>query len=119
MRVKFEKLMKFKKPARVFALALAVCMIALMFPIRVQATGGLEVSIDFPGITALPGDTPSFEVTFTNESESPLNAALSVLSIPDGWGGRFNADNKQINRIHVPAREDNNTAHATFTHNPP
>lgn len=66
-----------------------------------RADNGLTLSTEFPGITVKAGETVNFEMSLTNDTELPLDAALSVASLPSGWEGYFEGNGSQVSRVHA------------------
>ena len=99
----------YKKICFFILLTMAVTVFLLASPFKAWAAGGLEMSTSYPGITAKPGENLSFSVVLQNTHGSPLNADLSVTSIPDGWEGYFNGGGNQVSRVHVSAGDEGAT----------
>lgn len=89
--------------------------LACMSPASVQAAEGLDMSTDYPGITAQAGDSVSFGLDFASLTGDGYDAALSVASIPEGWEGYFRGTDSQISKVHVDNASQNlETSLATF-----
>ena len=70
--------------------------------VRTEAAGeGILMSTAYPGITALAGETVSFDLDFASLDGEAYDAALSVESIPEGWEGYFQGGDSQINKVHI------------------
>ena len=81
-----------------FLLALALTAV-LSLP--ALAAGGLEMSTPYPGLSVKAGDSLDFDLDFSNGSSSGVNAALSVVSIPEGWTGYFEGGGSEISHVFV------------------
>lgn len=90
-----------------FALALIMAMSVSAF-----AAGDMEMSTDYPGITAKAGDNLSFGLDFENNSGTGADMKLSISSIPDGWEGYFQGGGKEISHVYV--KSGSYTSLATF-----
>lgn len=96
----------------VHTLALSACMGAFTllgasaFAIPAWAAGGLEMSTDYTGITAKPGDTLNFSLDFTNQTGSGLNTSLSATGLDDSWKGYFEGNNKEVSNVFVKSGAD-------------
>lgn len=73
----------------------------LFTPIRANAAGGLELSVDYPGMSVKPGDNLSIPITISNYSGAGMDADVSIASLPDGWEGYLQGGSYQISRVHV------------------
>lgn len=70
--------------------------------VRTEAAGeGILMSTAYPGITALAGETVSFDLDFASLDGEAYDAALSVESIPEGWEGYFQGGDSQISKVHI------------------
>lgn len=98
------------KPKRKFLrliLIAAVCTALIsMNTLFVSAAGGLQMSTGYPGRTVKPGDSPSFSLDFNNSSGTGQIAALSVVSIPDGWKGYFEGGGSQVDQVFIKSGEN-------------
>lgn len=92
------------------ALLFTACLFVSMVP--VGAAGGIEMSTAYPGLTINAGDKLSFNLDFANGTGSGQNAALSVVSTPDGWTGYFSGNDSQVNRVFL--KDGDNDSAATF-----
>ncbi len=86
---------------RRFAAGMLAAMLACTLAVGAFAAGGLELSTDYPGITAKAGDSLTFDLDLENTSGAGLSAALSVVSLPEGWTGYFTGDGNRISRVYV------------------
>ncbi|HIR14887.1 MAG TPA: hypothetical protein IAB31_13310 [Candidatus Choladousia intestinavium] len=67
-----------------------------------QTSGeGFSMSTAYPGITALAGETVTFDLNFASLDGNAYDADLSVVSIPEGWEGYFQGGDSQISRVHI------------------
>lgn len=73
----------------------------LFTPIRANAAGGLELSVDYPGMSVKPGDNLNIPITISNYSGAGMDADVSIASLPDGWEGYLQGGSYQISRVHV------------------
>jgi len=62
---------------------------------------GLILSTLYPGITAKAGETAEFSLNIENKSGTAQDLEMSVVSIPEGWEGRFEGAGKTIQRVFV------------------
>lgn len=94
------------------ALILSIlCFLAFIFfaAPTARADNGLTLSTPYPGITVKAGDIITFDMTIVNTTPEPLNASLSIISIPEGWTGFFEGDGSEISRVHAPSMTDDPT----------
>lgn len=82
------------------AVLLALALTAAL-SLSALAAGGLEMSTPYPGLTVKAGDSLDFDLDFSNGSGSGVNAALSVVSIPEGWTGYFEGGGSEISHVFV------------------
>lgn len=61
----------------------------------------LNMSTDYPGISAKAGEVLSFDLKLQNNTDTGESAALSVDSIPGGWKANFEANGSQVSRVYV------------------
>lgn len=78
-------------------------------PIHAFADNGLTLATPYPGITVKAGDIITFDMTIVNTTPEPLDPALSIISIPDGWAGFFEGDGSEISRVHAPSMAEDPT----------
>ena len=83
------------------ASALMIGALITGLPADVWAAGGLEMSTDYPGVTASAGENLSFGLDFDSLSGDSMDAALSVESIPSGWESYFSGSSGEITKVHV------------------
>ena len=94
------------------ALALSACvgaftlLSATCLATPALAAGGLEMSTDYTGITAKPGDTLNFSLDFTNQTGAGLNTSLSASGLDDSWKGYFEGNNKEVSNVFVKSGAD-------------
>ena len=65
------------------------------------AAEGIDMSTDYPGITAKAGDSVSFALDFESLTGEGYDVDLSVESIPDGWSGSFTGADGEITQVHI------------------
>lgn len=82
-------------------------------PIQAHAASGLDMSTDYPGISAKPGETVNFGLDFS--ANEACDASLSVESMPDGWSGYFRGSESQISRVHVGSGSEEDLATFSLT----
>lgn len=87
-------------------LCLAVVAAVALLPVTgtagvARAAGGIDLGTAYPGVMAKAGETVDFPLEINNAGSDPQNVALSVLSMPDGWGGTFQGDGQIISRAYV------------------
>lgn len=102
---------KAARARRAGAVLLALALTAAL-SLSALAAGGLEMSTPYPGLTVKAGDSLDFDLDFSNGSGSGVNAALSVVSIPEGWSGYFEGGGSEISRVYVKSGDTG--AAATF-----
>lgn len=85
------------------AVVVAVCLLAMQM--TALASGGLEMSTNYPGITVKAGDELDFDLDFYNGSGTGVKTALSVLSIPEGWEHHFEGNGTEISHVYVKSGE--------------
>lgn len=96
----------------VHALALSACvgaftlLSATCLATPALAAGGLEMSTDYTGITAKPGDTLNFSLDFTNQTGAGLNTSLSATGLDDSWKGYFEGNSKEVSNVFVKSGSD-------------
>ncbi len=88
-------------------------MVAAGSPMTVRAAGGLDMSTDYPGIMAKAGDSLNFSLDFDSLTGQGYDAALSVVSMPEGWEGYFRGSSSDVSRVHI-AGEGISEGLATF-----
>lgn len=98
MRIK--KTCNMTKISKLFAATLlgTVLMITTAY-----ASNGLEMSTDYPGITAKPGETLNFTLDFSNSTSGGLNTELEATGLQENWKGYFTGNDKQISNVYVKA----------------
>ena len=75
-------------------------LLTFFCPLTAKAAGGIELSTAYPGITVKAGEAVSVNLDLENTSGSAFDAALSPLSMPEGWEGYFAAaGGKQISKV--------------------
>lgn len=74
-----------------------------------------DMSTDYPGIYAKPGDQTSFGLDFLNTTGESLDASLSITDIPDNWEGFFKGKTGEISKVHVANAYDASEDLATFS----
>lgn len=73
---------------------------------------GLEMSTSYPGVSAKPGSTVSFDLDFANGGSGEL-VSLSSSGVPDGATGYFQGGGNTISNVYV--KNGQNSALATFS----
>lgn len=71
--------------------------------------GYIELSTEYPALTAKAGDNLKFDLSLENQSGTSQEITLRTESIPDGWTSSFSANSKEISLVHVK-NEATNTA---------
>ncbi len=61
----------------------------------------VELSTEYPALTAKAGDSLTFALELDNYSGSSQDFTLAVDEIPEGWTGSFSADSRQVSVVHV------------------
>lgn len=84
-------------------LSAAVLATAMLFPaLPVSAAEeGIEMSTDYPGVTAKAGETVSFSLDFLSLDGEGYDVSLSVVAIPEEWSGYFKGGSSEISKVHV------------------
>ncbi len=97
-------------------LALAILALGVLAGgTSVYAAEGIDMSTDYPGITAKAGDSVSFALDFESLTGDSYDVALSIGSIPDGWSGSFTGADGEITQVHITdATADLETALVSF-----
>jgi len=104
-----------KTAASILALIAMLAAMLCFFADTAGATGGLEMSTPYPGISAIAGSDLTFALTLTNVSETtPMSVKLSIASIPDGWNGYFSAAGNTVSLVYVSYIAGSNATSATF-----
>lgn len=70
------------------------------------AEEGIDMSTDYPGITAKAGETVSFGLGFESLGGG-CDAALSVESLPEGWEGYFRGNSSEVEIVHIDEDTEN------------
>lgn len=84
------------------AILFTVCLAVSVLPAAAADTAGsIEMSTPYPGMAVNAGNKLSFDLSFTNSTGSGQNAALTVVSAPDGWTGHFTGNDAEINRVFI------------------
>jgi uncharacterized membrane protein len=93
-----------KKFQKLF-LCLAVAVVMALVPLAgggvARAAGGIDLNTKYPGMMVKAGETVDFPLEIDNTGSNPQNVALSIVSMPDGWGGTFEGDGQIISRAYV------------------
>ena len=103
--------MKHFSQKRILALLLSAALLWMM-TVTAVAAGGLEMSTDYPGITAKAGDDLTYSLDFYNGSGAGASVSLSASNLPEGWEGYFTGSGNTISRVYV--RAGDNPSLATF-----
>ena len=103
--------MKHLSYKRILAAVLSAALLWMM-TVTAFAAGGLEMSTNYPGMTAKAGDDLTYSLDFSNTSGAGASVSLSVTDIPEGWSGYFTGAGNTISRVYV--RPGDNASLATF-----
>lgn len=103
--------MKHLSCKRILAAVLSAALLWMM-TVTAFAAGGLEMSTNYPGMTAKAGDDLTYSLDFSNTSGAGASVSLSVTDIPEGWSGYFTGAGNTISRVYV--RPGDNASLATF-----
>ena len=76
-------------------------------PAAQPEAGLIEVSTQYPALTAKAGDSLTFKLDLENQSGASQDLALSIEELPEGWTGSFSASSKQVSIVHVKHEEVN------------
>lgn len=95
---------KLWKQMMIFTVLLSL-LLTFFCPLTAKAAGGIELSTAYPGITVKAGEAVSVNLDLENTSGSAFDAALSTVSMPEGWEGYFSGGGKQISKVHAPNGE--------------
>lgn len=87
--------------------------------ISLPATGtvsaaGLEMSTDYPGLSATAGETLVFSLDFNN-SGSGCSVNLWTDSLPEGWEGGFTGGGSEISQVYAKSGENPDAASYNLT----
>ena len=89
---------------RIGTLSLAA---AVLLALTVTASAaGLELSTDYPGISARAGETLSFSLDIENGSGAGSTVSLTESSLPDGWEGYFTGGGNEISSVFAKSGEN-------------
>jgi uncharacterized membrane protein len=92
----------------IFAMIMAL-FLAFSVSGQVFAAGSFIMSTSYPGITAKPGDSKTFDLDFSNGG-SGVNATLSVTGLPKGWTGYFEGNGSEISNVYVKTGDSSQLA---------
>ena len=90
-----------KKSSPVIGVMAAFFALFLVLAPAAYADGGLTISTNFPGMTVTAGKTVTFSIALDNSSTVPMNSAISVSDLPDGWDATFSSGGNQVSRVFV------------------
>ena len=94
-----------RKRAALLAMPLAAaCMMAWSFP--AMADGGIELSTEYPGMSAKPGDSLNITIDMDNTSGSDMDVSMQIAEMPEGWDGYLKGGSYEVSRVHVKSGED-------------
>jgi uncharacterized membrane protein len=80
----------------VIALALVV-LATVAGPVGAQTAANVNITANYPGVVADPGDTASFALQVTASTQGVVD--LAVEGIPDGWTATFRGGNSVVNKV--------------------
>jgi len=92
-----------KKSSPFIGLMAAFFALFLLMAPAAYAAGGLTISTPYPGMTVTAGKTVTFALTLDNSAAIPMNTAVSVSQIPDGWNARLTGSGNEVSRVFVRA----------------
>ena len=92
-----------KKATRLFVVAALAAAILVSFCLPAFAASSLEMSTAYPGQTVKAGTDVTINLDLNNGGAESESAALSIVSIPDGWSGYFSGDSTEISKAYIAA----------------
>ena len=101
-----------KLAGRAGAVLAAFMLATSAAPMTAYADGGLDMSTNYPGVAAKPGDTVNFALDFQN-SGSGETVGLSAENLPDGFTGFFKGSGNTISSVY--AKNGDNDSLVTYT----
>ena len=78
------------------------------------AAGSVDMHTEYPGTSAKAGESISFDISLDNGGQA-ADAALSIVSLPEGWEGYISGGGKRITEVHVPTGTDTASAMLQLT----
>jgi len=75
----------------------------LLSAMPVHAAGGLNISTPYPGTTVTAGKTVTFSLNLDNSSTIPMNTAITINNLPDGWNAFLTGGGNNVSRVYVRA----------------
>lgn len=104
-------------------IALLTLLGTMAFTLPVSATENepaysnpvFDMSTDYPGIYAKPGEKTSFGLDFLNTTGESLDATLEVKEIPENWEGFFKGKSGEISKVHIASANQEAQDLATFS----
>lgn len=99
-----------KKATRLFVVAALAAAILVSFCLPAFAASTLEMSTAYPGQTVKAGTDVTINLDLNNGGAESESAALSIVSIPDGWSGYFSGDSTEISKAYIAAGQTTGVA---------
>lgn len=66
----------------------------------------VNISTDYPGVSAKPGASVTFPLYIVNPGASDEDVRLLVQDLPEGWTGYFRGSDSEVSSVHVSAKQD-------------
>ena len=101
-----------RKNRSVAKTAFLAAMLSAIAVFPSMAAGGLELHSEYPGISVKPGDILSIPLSLDNTTGAPLNADMSITSLPEGWEGYIQGSSYEVQQVYV--KTGNDAAELTF-----
>lgn len=97
-----------------FKAAVLAGTLAALNPMAVQAGEGIEMSTQYPGVSAKAGESLDFDLGFESVSGDSCDAVLSVASMPEGWEGYFRGNSGEVSKVHIDENSGEEDSLVTF-----
>ena len=98
--------------AAILAAVLAAALYLALSCMQVSAAEGFHLYTDTPGIRVTAGDSVSFDLHLSGANAAGKDVALSVASMPEGFGGYIKKGSYEVSRVHTDG--DGTEAAASF-----
>ncbi len=89
-----------------------VAVLLVAFSTTAFAANTFTMSTQYPGVSAKPGESHSFNLDFYSPSENGEHVTLSASDLPDGFTGTFTGGNNDITELYI--QQGLNTSAAKF-----
>lgn len=98
--------------AAILAAVLAAALYLALSCMQVSAAEGFHLYTDTPGIRVTAGDSVSFDLHLSGANAAGKDVALSVASMPEGFGGYIKKGSYEVSKVHTDG--DGTEAAASF-----